>query len=175
MVPVSPLMVGQMVHGQSTHKKCTVFGILAFLHILVQSNKLFTVLFAYADTDESILIDRDLVGLVLPPHSSVEWFNQVGGFIHITSLSTWAIEHNLFKEMQWIKPQQIQPMWVCLVVETVPFLPLFLPPNLPHMLPIHQTCFQFSQYQRPFKIFSKADLSHFLMKSLKLKDGSSNF
>ena len=72
MVPVSPLMVGQMVHGQSTHKKCTVFGILAFLHILVQSNKLFTVLFAYADTDESILIDRDLVGLVLPPHSSVE-------------------------------------------------------------------------------------------------------
>ena len=34
--------------------------------------------------DGSLHVNRDLVGLVLPPYSSTEWFNQAGGFIHIS-------------------------------------------------------------------------------------------
>ena len=85
-------MVGQMVHGQSTHKKCTVFGILAFLHILVQSNKLFTVLFAY--THRWINPYRSWFGWIGFATPLFRWVIQPGWWFYshhqLEYLSDWA-------------------------------------------------------------------------------------
>ena len=119
-MPVSHIM-GWPNGSHSTQK--VFFGGNPGMHIFVQSNKLlwyiFTALFAYRH--RWINLYQSWFGWIGFATPLFYWVIQrpVGGFIHISSLSTWAMEHKVLvpgrpKKMQWIKAQWTRPMKVLL-------------------------------------------------------------